>query len=95
MVFRDVLHDGLVICSLQCSVEHSLVLWELGIHTTVVFALMWAIYLLRCPLTLSLLQSTLQLSSGDYTALWVVVQTVTFNFMCILTWKKCILYYFK
>lgn len=66
MVFGDVLYDGLVICSLHCPVEHSPVLWEPGNHTTVVFALMWSIYLLCCQLTLSCPQLTLQLSSRDY-----------------------------
>ncbi len=54
MVFGDVLYDGLVICSLHCSVEHSPVVWEPCNRTTVVFALMWSIYLLRCQLNIVL-----------------------------------------
>lgn len=79
MVFGDVLHDGLVICSLWHSVEQARVLRELRIHTAVVFALMWFICLLCCQLVLSRQQSTLHPRSRDYVAPWMVLSVTPFQ----------------
>lgn len=92
MAFGDVLDDGLVICSLHCSVEHGPVHWEPGDHTTVAFALMWSIYPLRCQLTLSCPQLTLQLNSRDYMANWGR-GGVTFNFSST-SWEAIVATYY-